>query len=159
MRFRSINEEVAYDILKMCFPNTRIVHDYNVGERLKVDFVVVSSLLIGFEIDGAQHYSYNSRFHRSRNDWKVQRKLDYRKEELCRDKGILLIRIDARHGVSENVVREKIANALATSDIPDVEDNPVDKAVKYRKKHYRNQSYRLYKQRLKDWKNNNTGGM
>jgi hypothetical protein len=48
---------------------------------------------LAYEFDGAQHNRYTPRFHDSAKDFVGQVKRDLWKEKVCKDKGILLIRI------------------------------------------------------------------
>jgi len=115
-RFRSKNESEVFGALGIIFPNTPIEQEYHVGEGLKVDFLVKSSTIFGIEVDGEQHYCFNPRFHKSAEDFKEQEKRDRRKEELCEKKGICLIRLDARGGISSNVAAQALLKAVKDSD-------------------------------------------
>ena len=66
---------------------------------------------LGFEYDGVQHSEYNRHFHRNGvKEFKYQVKKDQWKDNICKDKGILLIRIP--HFVSfedlERYIRTKL---------------------------------------------------
>jgi len=93
-----------------------MMHDYPVGHGLKVDFLVLSAVKIGIELDGRQHYEFNERFHRSRNDWKLQRKRDLEKEDLCKQQGILLVRVDCSAGFNKSLMIEKLDYAIANAN-------------------------------------------
>ena len=48
---------------------------------------------VAFECDGQQHYEYTPHFHRSVDDYRNQIKRDDFKTQVCKERGILLIRI------------------------------------------------------------------
>lgn len=48
---------------------------------------------LAFEYDGAQHMNYNSHFHKDANSFIYQARKDSFKDQVCKNKGILLLRI------------------------------------------------------------------
>jgi hypothetical protein len=62
------------------------------GRRLELD-CYNEDLAIAIEYDGAQHASYNERFHSSPTQFSKQQERDRLKEELCAARGVKLIRV------------------------------------------------------------------
>lgn len=81
-------------LLKEIFPYDRIVPEFPLGEKLRVDFVIEAPFNLAFEYDGIQHAEYSSFFHGSKGGFTESRQRDERKEILLRNRGIKLIRID-----------------------------------------------------------------
>lgn len=48
---------------------------------------------LGFEYDGAQHEVYTPMFHSNEDHFRYRKLLDRLKDDLCREAGVLLIRI------------------------------------------------------------------
>lgn len=59
------------------------------GERLELDFYL-PELKVAIEVNGRQHYTYSSHFHKSYEDFKKQLHYDSEKERHCANEGIRL---------------------------------------------------------------------
>jgi hypothetical protein len=116
MKFRSKNEEEVYNLLVEIFPHTFIQHDYNVGGGLMLDFYIDVPCRLGFEVDGAQHFDYNSMFHKDIEAFHDQLERDKRKKDICVSNGITLIRIDARKKITKEIMLQKIYGVM--QDVP-----------------------------------------
>ena len=156
MKFRSKNEEDFYNILREVMPRCIVKHDYNLGGGLKLDFYIESPCKIGFEVDGAQHYSFNSRFHETNDDFLEQTKRDRRKELICRNRGISLVRLDARKKLDKDSVKKAIDEAIVNAaDIKQPvtpmrkKETNWEKAAKQRQREYRAEKYRQMKAKRK----------
>jgi hypothetical protein len=62
-------------------------------EPMQLDWYANCGVEIAFEIQGEQHYSYNKYFHRTMADFEYQVACDNLKEELCKKRGVCLIKI------------------------------------------------------------------
>lgn len=82
-------------LLKGIFPYDKIVAEYAVGNKLRVDFVVLPPYNLAFEFDGAQHGKYTSHFHGDTGGFWQSQQRDLEKEERCKGRGLNLIRIDS----------------------------------------------------------------
>lgn len=155
-KFRSLNEEVAYKDLRLMFPNTVIEHDFHLKHGLKIDFLVRSVVSFGIEIDGEQHYNYCARYHRDKKDFDEQKRRDKRKDDLCRDQGIPLLRIDARGGLEPGHVLEQLMVFLDGVEIPEKKYTKQD-YYKNKNKEYRQLAYKRMKEYKKNRKETNHG--
>lgn len=98
-------------IVRKIYPNQRIITEHHVGERLLLDFFL-SRYNLGFEYDGEQHFKYIEHFHGDRRGFAQAQKRDTRKEELCDDLNITLVRVAFDEPMTEKHVRSKILEAL-----------------------------------------------
>ena len=87
----------ARQILKSRFPTLTILEEVSVKIRKKktlfFDFYIPSRR-VAIEVNGEQHYKYNSKFHSSKADFIKQKKNDREKAEWCELNGIQLIELD-----------------------------------------------------------------
>lgn len=81
-------------ILKELYPSDKIVKEFPLGEKLRVDFVILAPYNLAFEFDGSQHSEYSSFFHGDKAGFRASKERDSRKEFLLKNRGINLIRID-----------------------------------------------------------------
>lgn len=81
-------------ILKEIYPHDKIVKEFPLGEKLRVDFVILAPYNLAFEFDGSQHGEYTSFFHQDKAGFRASQERDSRKEFLLKNRGITLIRID-----------------------------------------------------------------
>lgn len=81
-------------ILKEIFPYDKIVSEFPLGERLRVDFVIKEPYNLAFEFDGIQHSEYSEFFHGSKGAFIESQQRDDRKEVLLSNRGINLIRLN-----------------------------------------------------------------
>jgi hypothetical protein len=63
-----------------------------IGTRLELD-IFMPEISTAIEIQGAQHFSFTSFFHKSYSDFEKQKEYDNEKRNLCYGKGIKLIEI------------------------------------------------------------------
>jgi hypothetical protein len=80
-------------LLKEIFPYDKIIKEFLLGEKLRVDFVIASPYNLAFEYDGSQHEEYSSFFHGSKGAFTESKQRDQRKEILLKNRGINLIRL------------------------------------------------------------------
>lgn len=71
-----------------------------------------NDLKLAFEYQGAQHYGFNTRFHRSEKDYNDQVIRDTEKRELCKKANVTLIEIPyrVRYEKLESYIREQLRN-------------------------------------------------
>lgn len=99
------------DILSKIFPDVIIQEEYHLGERLRLDFHIAAPYNLGFEFDGVQHSKFTNFLHRSSEDFDAGQARDSRKEDLCKGRGISLVRITYQDDMTEDFVRSKIEQA------------------------------------------------
>lgn len=80
-------------LLKEMFPYDKIIAEFPLGEKLRVDFVVTAPYNLAFEFDGSQHGEYSSFFHGSKGAFIESGNRDQRKEILLQNRGLNLIRL------------------------------------------------------------------
>lgn len=98
-------------ILRKLYPNQRFVTEYHIGERLLID-IYLPSFRLGFEYDGRQHSEYVEHFHGNKQGFLRAKKRDMRKEELCAENNVALVRVAHDEPMDEESVRSKIMEAL-----------------------------------------------
>lgn len=100
-------------IVKELFPNQRIDLEYNVADKgsLFLD-IYLPRMGIAFEYDGIQHFEYNEHFHGSREVFLKARKRDNEKDELCKQKNIVLIRMRYDEEMTKATVMNKLLEAF-----------------------------------------------
>lgn len=93
MNRKSIQHNLLSCELKNRYPNIKIIEEYNVGNNLFID-IFLPAFKIGIEIDGEQHFSYNSFFHKNGMiDFNLQKLRDKKKDNICFEKDIFLYRV------------------------------------------------------------------
>jgi len=95
-------------ILAKIFPNTVIKEEYHVGDKLRLDFYIGEPYNLGFEFDGVQHKKFTPGLHKDEDDFVRGIEKDARKEELCKGRGINLVRVSYNEEMDEDLVQEKI---------------------------------------------------
>jgi hypothetical protein len=91
---RGVYQSHVGDLLAAQYPGEHILEEFPcVGETGYLDFFLPSRML-AVEVQGAQHYSFNKFFHRTRADFLEQKKRDRKKAEWCEANGIRLVIID-----------------------------------------------------------------
>ena len=104
----STGEEHLLLLLSFLYPDQEILSEYRLEDNLRLDFLI-PYLSLGFEFDGIQHHEYTPAFHSSPLDFKAAQERDDKKDELCREAGINLVRVSWDEHLTENLLRQKIA--------------------------------------------------
>lgn len=131
--------DIIYDQLINIFGiDLRIQSEFYLGEGLRLDFYLVD-YGIGIEVDGQQHFSYNSYFYKDKLAFEEAKLRDRRKEELCCSFGISLIRISFDQIPNEEELKILISEAMSSKH-----DNSW---VRYKRSCYRYQ-YKLTRKEL-----------
>lgn len=101
---KSTGHLMARSLLKELYPTIKILEEVNFPLTNKewgfFDFFL-PLLKIALEVQGGQHYKYNSHFHASYRDFLWQQKRDKEKRLWCKINDIQLIELDARKGTEE----------------------------------------------------------
>ena len=97
----------------------------NKHRTLNVDFYL-PDLNIIIEYDGCQHYMFNTRFHKTLDDYRDQVRRDIIKNQYCKDNNIPLLRITYRDNkrIDEIITTfiktgEDVAKKLTPKEYPD----------------------------------------
>jgi very-short-patch-repair endonuclease len=72
-----------------------VLPEVNVGERLEVDFIV-RELNLALECDGKQHDEFSAFFHGTKDGFRDSKKRDNRKQVLCEEQGLKLVRLSEK---------------------------------------------------------------
>lgn len=136
-------------IMRKLLPNENVDNEYHIGERLMLD-VYCPKFNLAAEYHGRQHFRYVEHFHSDRDGFKESKKRDKRKEQICKDLGIVLVVFRYDEPLNEDYVFEKMLAALkAAPAIPEPEKikkrNPFYEAHKMRQREYRRELYRKLK--------------
>lgn len=89
----SLNEKHFESLLKQAYPRLKYIKQHSItyqSKLLKFDFYI-PSLNLYIEIQGDQHYNYNSFFHNDVLDFKKQKRRDSLKSEWCDLNGYTLL--------------------------------------------------------------------
>lgn len=104
-------------IVKMIFPNQKIVLEYNIASKggLFLD-IYLPQLNVAFEYDGIQHSVYNQHFHSSLDAFRASKKRDLAKTTQCQELGISLVRIKHDDKMTKDLVLGKLQEALDSKE-------------------------------------------
>ena len=93
--------------LKELYPAYTIEVEYHIGERLRLD-AYIKNLRLGCEYDGEQHFKFLPIFHQTQEEFLESQERDRRKEELCVQQGISLVRIKYNEKFTKELLKKKI---------------------------------------------------
>lgn len=145
-RKMSRGHAALFHILQRLAPNETVVTEYHIGERLMLD-IYCPALKLAIEFHGRQHFYYVEHFHGDMNGFEESVKRDERKEELCKEQGITLVAFRYNDNLDEDVVLERLLDAIRSSKPPT--KPPVDPT----KSRYKgNPYYEAQKQRQREWR-------
>lgn len=126
----SLGNKKLKEYLRELYPGYTIKTEYHIGEGLKLD-AFVKELKLGCEYDGEQHFKFVPRFHQTEENFAKAQKRDLRKNELCVEQEIILIRIKYNEDFTLALLKDKIDQALVvTSDINNTNFEELNKQPK-----------------------------
>jgi len=102
-------------ILQKILPNEKIVNEFHIGERLKID-IYCPSYKLAIEYHGIQHFKHIVHFHETHEDFVRSQERDERKLQLCEEKGITLVVFRYNDNLAEDIVYSRILNAIKNSE-------------------------------------------
>jgi hypothetical protein len=102
---KSRGEEELNYLLEDFFSDHNIIPQFYLGEGLKLDFFI-PELNLAWEYDGEQHFEFSEKFHRSEKDFLHQQYLDSRKNALCDELGITLIRVSYKDTLDTSLIAD-----------------------------------------------------
>jgi hypothetical protein len=142
-------------IMNSLLPGEKIVNEFHLGERLKLD-VYCPSYRIGLEYHGIQHFEYNKMFFESREEFLEAQKRDQRKIELCKQQNILLVVFRYNDKLTEEAVYDRLLTAIRSSSytVPEkkkssVTNNAFYKEMKKKKSEYNKKMYKRLREKKK----------
>ncbi len=89
----SAGEDQLFVLLKEYFPGKKIIKEYPLLNKLRVDFYI-PDINAAFEYDGEQHDKYNSFFYKDKSDFYIAQNRDEQKKNICDKLGINLFRFN-----------------------------------------------------------------
>ena len=95
-------------LLDDIYPQAKVHTEFPVGKGLRLDCYIGAPYNLGFEYDGIQHSQSVAHFGGSEAHSRGTGN-DILKEDLCRNRGINLIRIDYTEELTMDLLRERIA--------------------------------------------------
>jgi very-short-patch-repair endonuclease len=140
-------------LLKKLIPGEEIINEYHIGDKLKID-IYCPKYKLAIEFHGRQHFYYTSRFFESKYEFEEAQKRDIKKEQYCRENGIILIVFRYNDSLNEESVSKRILNELRNADVPvkaKPKKNSIASSEYYQMMKKRNSEYRksIYK-KIKD---------
>lgn len=150
--FASRGQASLVSLMKKLLPNEEIICEYPIGERLRLD-VYCPKYQLAVEYHGRQHFEYIEFFHSDAQGFDEHYKRDMRKVELCKEKGIALVVFRYNDLLTEDIVFERLMEALALTktvhtETKSLKGNSVYEAHKQRQREYRKKTYlRMKRQR------------
>jgi alpha-galactosidase/6-phospho-beta-glucosidase family protein len=154
-------------ILRDKYGHKEVISEFHIGERLKLD-VYIPAKCIAIEYDGIQHFVYPNHFHKTKEEFNDQLNRDKRKNEICKQLGINLIRIPYDIELSSNMLFSKIEELGCGTGSEllcmynknggyiSIKNKEYKEQQKQKEREYRRQRYqqaKLFKQRLKEKRN------
>ena len=104
-------EQKLYEIIRDIFPKEFIKqHDRKAVKPLELD-IYIRNLKLAFEYDGEQHFIREVCENVFHSDFDELQKRDRKKDIMCRDKGICLIRVKYDEKLSGRLVKAKLRKA------------------------------------------------
>jgi len=105
--------KILLEIVQQIYPNQRIELEHNIAPYggLYLD-IYLPRLNVAFEFDGEQHFKFIEHFHGTAQNFIVARKRDLRKDDLCEEQGITLIRVAYNEPLTREHIVDKIEEAL-----------------------------------------------
>lgn len=139
-------------IMQKLLPGEEIRTEEPIGERLRLD-VYCPRYQLAAEYHGRQHFFYVEHFHGDKEGFLASQARDERKIEICKDLGIALVIFRYNDTLTEEVVYERMLDALRNASVADEKEqkppkykgNPYYEAHKIRQREYRKEQYRKMK--------------
>lgn len=143
-------------IMKKLLPGEKIINEYHIGEKLKLD-VYCPKYNLAAEYHGRQHFFYTQRFFDSKYDFEEAQRRDQKKIELCKKLGITVIVFRYNDLLTEQSVYDRMLDAIRNSDIApqkeikkSIKDSPPYVAAKKRNSDRRKDYYKKMKEKRKN---------
>ena len=134
-------------IMHKLLPGEKLVTEEAIGERLRLD-IYCPAYNLAAEYHGKQHFEYIEHFHGNIQGFWESQKRDNRKIEICKDLGISLVVFRYNDDLSEDIVFERLLDAIRNSPVAETKEkrtlkgNAYYEAAKQRQREYKRESYR-----------------
>lgn len=116
----SRGQSALTSIMQKLLPGEKIVNEFHIGERLKLD-VYCPKYNLAAEYHGRQHFYYTQRFFDSKYEFEQAQKRDERKLELCKQNGIALIVFRYNDLLTEQSVYDRMLDAIRHFEVDHVD--------------------------------------
>jgi len=73
---------------------------------------------LAFEYDGRQHFMFVQSFHKSEREFIAMKERDKRKEEMCKESRIKLIRVNYKEKITQDLILQKLSEVNIQLDDP-----------------------------------------
>lgn len=139
-------------IMSKLLPGEKVVSEHPIGERLRLD-VYCDRYKLAAEYHGRQHFFYTQHFHGDKYGFEESQRRDERKIEICKDLGIALVIFRYNDTLTEDVVYNRMLDALRSTPlvkeekIPTYKGEPFYEARAARQREYRREQYKKMKAR------------
>jgi len=110
LKRKSKQHVAVYKILKRLYPTARILQDapIKIGRKTLFIDIYLPRYNLAFEVNGEQHYEYNSFMHKNRYSFQQQKENDSLKRLYCEDNNIRLCVV----AYDQDVTTELILNLI-----------------------------------------------
>jgi len=139
-------------MLKKLIPGEKIINEYHIGEKLKLD-IYCPAYKLAVEFHGRQHFYYTGRFFDSKYEFEEAQKRDIKKTEWCKENDIALVVFRYNDSLNELDVCNRLLEAIRES--PKIESpkkekktitsNEFYKTMKKKNSEYKKSLYRKHK--------------
>lgn len=145
---RSRGQAALTTMMRKLLPGEKITTEEAIGERLFLD-IYCDKYKLAIEYHGRQHFQYVEHFHKDKEGFLDSQRRDERKEDLCKDLGIALVAFRYCDDLSEDVVFERLLDAIRTAptaiepkEKKTLKGEPSYESWKKRQSEYRRASYK-----------------
>lgn len=144
-------------IMQKLLPGEEVINEFHVGKQLRLD-VYCPRFKLAAEYHGRQHYEFVEFFHGNKQGFLDASDRDQLKRELCQEQGITLVSFRYSDSLTEEVVFERLLDALRSSPVLEelpkeerrsLKDNEYYQAAKQRQREWRAKQYREMKEQRK----------
>lgn len=149
--YASRGQAALTHLMRKLIPGEEITTEHHIGDRLRLD-VYCPTYNLAAEYHGRQHFEFVEHFHNDVHGFRAAQKRDDRKVELCKEKGIALVVFRYCDKLSEEIVFERLLDALRNGP-PVVKEekfsrykgNPYYERYMERQRQYRKKLYKKSK--------------
>lgn len=107
----SRGQSALTDILKKLLPREKIVNEYHLGDRLRLD-IYCPNYKLGIEYHGRQHFMHIGMFHPTYDDFIRAQQRDTAKAQKCKELDITLVVFRYDDDLSEEAVYNRVLEAI-----------------------------------------------
>lgn len=119
-----------YNLTCKAYPKYEVIYEYPIGDLGQRIDIFIPSLGIAIEIDGIQHFEYNSFFFKDANSWNNSVRLDKAKDKYLIDKGVKVVRIPYNTKIK---TVEELKECIDNIEFPDTEYEGIETQSEYAK--------------------------